>query len=95
METHDELCKIAQARAPQLYDEIFVTKNVHAGFYNMNIPYWMTENMAHYGSEEKILQWWLGSTIHRNAIEGDYKYSCGACSGNSCAQLFTNFTPKS
>ncbi len=91
---NDELCQIAQTRAPQLYDEIFITRNVHAGFYDLQLPYWTTENMAHYESEEKIIEWWLGSTIHRNALEGSHTYSCGACQGNSCVQLFTSFVPK-
>jgi uncharacterized protein YkwD len=93
-EKDDQLCRLADARAPELYDEIFVTGKIHQGLYDRNLPYWITENMAHYDSEEEILKWWLGSTIHRNAIEGNAKYSCGTCSGNSCAQLFTNYTPK-
>lgn len=90
----EKLCALAQSRGPELYNEIFVTKNVHAGFYSRKLPYWITENMAHYGSEEIIVKWWLGSGIHRRAIEGNYTYSCGACYGNSCAQMFTSYTPK-
>lgn len=93
-EKHEYLCNIANTRAPQLYDEIFINHNVHAGFYAMNLPYWITENMAHYESEEKIMQWWLNSSVHRQAIEGNHTYSCGACFGNSCAQLFTSFVEK-
>lgn len=91
----EQLCKVADYRKPQLYDEIFTSGNIHKGFYDLNLPYYITENMAHYGSEQAILNWWLGSPIHSAAIEGNSKYSCGACSGNSCAQLFTNYTPKS
>lgn len=94
LEKHDYLCNVAKNRAPQLYDEIFITKNVHAGFYEMNLPYWITENMAHYDSEDIIMQWWLNSTIHRNAIEGNHRYTCGACHGKSCVQLFTSFVKK-
>lgn len=93
-EKHPELCKLAESRAPELNNEIFGSSWIHAGFYSRNIPYWMTENMASYPTEEAVVQWWLGSTVHRAAIEGDYQYSCGACSGNSCSQLFTNFSPK-
>ncbi len=93
-EKHADLCTIAQSRAPQLYDEIFVTKNVHAGFYALNLPYWTTENMAHYDTESVIMKWWLNSTIHRNAIEGSHRYTCGACQGKSCVQLFSSFIPK-
>ncbi|CAN5198560.1 hypothetical protein BH09PAT2_BH09PAT2_03130 [soil metagenome] len=94
LEKNEELCKLAQSRAPELNDEIFVNHNVHAGLYSRNIPYWITENMASYPTEERIMQWWLNSYIHRKAIEGSNKYTCGACSGNSCAQLFTSFIQK-
>lgn len=89
-----ELCSLAQSRAPELYNEIYVTGKVHEGFYKRNLPYWITENMASYPTENAIVNWWLGSTIHRNAIEGNYKYSCGACDGSSCTQLFTSYIPK-
>lgn len=93
-EKHPDLCKLAESRAPELHNEIFGSSWIHAGFYNRDIPYWITENMASYPTEEAVVQWWLGSTVHRAAIEGDYQYSCGACSANSCAQLFTSFSPK-
>lgn len=89
-----QLCELAEARAPELHDEIFSTKRLHEGLYNRNIPFWITENMAHYPSEEIIVNWWLNSAIHRAAIEGDSTYSCGACYGDSCAQLFTSYMPK-
>lgn len=91
---HGELCKLAEYRKPQLFDEIFTSGNMHKGLYDLKLPYYITENMAHYSTEQKVVSWWLGSYIHRSAIEGDYSYSCGACSGNSCAQLFTNYAPK-
>lgn len=91
---HDYLCKLANDRKPELYNEIFGTAYVHQGLYDRNLPYWITENMASYPTEEKIVSWWLNSTIHRRAIEGPYTYSCGACSGNSCTQLFTNFVSR-
>lgn len=90
----EQLCKLAQSRAPELYNEIFVSKSVHNGLYARSLPYWITENMAHYDSEEYIVSWWLRSWVHRAAIEGDKLYSCGACSGNSCTQLFTSYIPK-
>lgn len=93
-EKHPELCKLAQARAPELYNEIFGDGYIHEGFYKRNIPYWITENMASYSSEDANVNWWLNSTVHRTAIEGNYKYSCGACSGNSCTQLFTSYLSK-
>lgn len=93
-EKDGQLCSLAVSRGPELYDEIFKNHNVHAGLNNRNLPYWITENMAHYDTEEKVFSWWMNSGLHRRAIEGDFKYSCGECYGNSCAQLFTSYTPK-
>lgn len=93
-EKNDFLCKVAQDRRPQLTNEIFGTKYIHEGFYEMNLPYWITENMAFQNSEESILSWWLKSSLHRRAIEGNFTYSCGACAGDICIQLFTNFIPR-
>lgn len=90
----DKLCTLAVERGPELYNEIFVTHNIHGGFYNRNIPFWITENMKYGDSEEAIFNWWLSSSIHRKAIEGDFLYSCGTCYGKSCAQLFTSYQPK-
>lgn len=91
----DRICQIAEGRAPQLEHEIFGGGGMHSGFRALNLPYWATENMIHQPNEQAALNWWLNSPIHRRAIEGDYTYSCGACQGNNCAQIFTNFTPKS
>ena len=90
----DQLCALAKERGPELYDEIFVTHNIHGGFYSRNLPYWITENMKYGDSEENVFNWWLSSSIHRKAIEGNFTYSCGECYGNSCAQLFTSYQPK-
>ena len=88
------LCSLAKTRSTELHDELFVNGNLHSGLYNRNLPYWITEN-AKYGSNEAgTMQWWLHSPIHRAAIEGNYIYSCGACQGSQCSQLFTSFTPK-
>lgn len=89
-----ELCSLANSRVSEIDNEIFGSSTIHAGFRARNIPYWITENMAGYGSEQANVNWWLGSTIHRNAIEGDYKYSCGACTATSCVQLFTSYLLK-
>lgn len=89
------LCQLAQTRSTELYSELFVKGGLHSGLYNRNLPYWVTEN-AKYGSNEAgTVQWWLNSPIHRSAIEGDHVYSCGACQGTQCSQLFTSYTPKS
>lgn len=93
-EKEEKLCAMAQERGPELYDEIFTNGNIHGGFYKRNFPWWITENMKHGASEELVFNWWLSSPIHRKAIESDFIYSCGECYGNSCAQLFTSYTPK-
>lgn len=92
---HADLCALAQSRAPELYREIFVTRNLHGGLYARNLPYYVTENMIHQPSEQAAFNWWMRSSLHRRAIESSqHIYSCGACEGNSCAQLFTSFQPK-
>lgn len=93
-EKEDKLCKLAESRGPELYDEIFVSGDIHGGLYKRKIPFWITENMINQPNEEAAMNWWLHSSIHRKAIEGDFKYSCGVCWGNSCAQLFTSYVPK-
>lgn len=90
----ERICSVATSRGPELFDEIFVTHTMHAGFYALNLPYWATENVAHFGSESIIVNWWLNSPVHRSAIEGNYTHSCGACLGNSCSQIFTSFVAK-
>lgn len=88
------LCQLAEARSYELHDELFVKGGLHSGLYNRNLPYWVTED-AKYGSNEAgTVRWWLNSPIHRAAIEGNYAYSCGACQGTKCSQLFTSYTPK-
>lgn len=93
-EKEERLCKLAESRGPELYEEIYVTGDIHGGFRDRLIPYWMTENMVSQPTVESAFAWWMRSSLHRSAIEGDYKYSCGTCYGNSCAQLFTNYLPK-
>jgi uncharacterized protein YkwD len=88
------LCTLAQSRAPEVYNEIYVTHNMHAGLKNRDIPYWLNENIISYRDNDGAFNWWMHSPVHRSAIEGDFAYSCGACYGNSCSQLFSNFVPK-
>lgn len=90
----EQLCALAQERCPELYDEIFTSGNIHGGLYNRNLPFWITENMKYGDNEHDVLNWWLSSSIHRKAIEGNFLYSCGECYGNSCAQLFTSYVAK-
>lgn len=89
------LCTLAQTRSFELHDELFVNHNLHSGLYNRNLPYWITEDAKWGSNEAGTVKWWLNSPIHRHAIEGDYTYSCGACNGTQCSQLFTSYTPKS
>lgn len=87
------LCSLAQSRGAELAGEV-ASGRLHSGLYGRNLSYWVTENMKYGGNEEQTVAWWLNSPIHRAAIEGSYKYSCGECAGNTCAELFTSYTPK-
>lgn len=86
-------CELAVSRAPEINAEV-AGGHMHSGLHNRNLPYWNTENIITMNSEESAFNWWINDTIHREAIEGAYTYSCVACSGNACAQEFTNFQPK-
>lgn len=87
-------CTIAQQRAPQVYNEIFVTGTMDAGLKAMNLPYWITENIINNVTEQDAVDWWLNDNTHRQVIQGNYKYSCVACSGYSCVQIFTSYITK-
>ena len=91
----EALCSLAKTRSMELNDELFVNHNLHSGLYNRNLPYWITEDAKWGSNEAGTVNWWLNSPIHRAAIESDYVYSCGACNGSMCSQLFTSYTPKS
>lgn len=90
----DKVCEVTRERVNEINNEIFVTGRLHAGFYAKNLPYFATENLIYAQTEEKALNWWLNSSIHRAAILGSSKYSCLECSGNSCSEVFTSFDPK-
>lgn len=90
----EKVCEIVKERANEIHNEIFVTGYLHAGFYAKNLPYFATENLIYAQTEERALSWWLNSPIHKAAIAGNSKYSCLECSGNSCSQVFTSYTPK-
>lgn len=93
-EKDENLCRITNSRAPEIYKEIFVSKNMHQGIRKRNFPYFITENLIYAQSEEKALKWWLNSPIHKRTILGDSKFSCGDCIGQTCVQLFTSYLPK-
>ncbi len=94
LQKDDRLMDIARSRAPEIFDEIFVNHNMHAGFYGRNLPYWATENIIYHHSEESALQWWLHSSVHRHAIEGQYQFAGIGCDGKACSMIFSNFEPK-
>lgn len=94
-EKDDDLCQIAESRLPELHDEIFGETPMHEGMRTRTFDYWVTENLIHVATEERALDWWLNSPIHRKALESpNHTHSCIACTGNSCTMLFTSFIPK-
>lgn len=93
-EKDERLCKIAETRGPQLNNEVFGDGVIHQGMRDMNLPYWNTENVVAYETEQKNFDWWISDDIHRRAIESNNKYSCGTCFGNACVQEFSSFVPK-
>ena len=92
-EKDERLCKMAQERAPQIKGELS-NGTLHKGFKDYNLPYWATENIAAYSNIQDNLKFWLSDYIHKKAIESNNKYSCVACDGASCSQIFTSFVPK-
>lgn len=89
-----QVCAIAAGRREEIVQEIFVTGQLHAGFWGDNNPFWATENMIWQHSEKLAMNWWLNSPIHRAAIEGDYLYACGTCNGEVCNMIFSSLIPK-
>ena len=89
---HQDLCTIAQSRVSELDEEIFGPTPMHQGMRDRNFSYWITENLIHQPTEEAAFNWWISSPVHRRAIESStHIYTCGACQGNNCTQLFTSF----
>ena len=92
-EKNEEVCQLAQTRSTEIVAEI-QNGTLHSGLYNRPLAYWIWEN-AKYGSDEAgTVAWWLSSPVHHQSIVGDYKYSCVACTGSYCSELFTSFVPK-
>ncbi len=90
----DQICSVANSRAPEIDSEIWVTHTMHAGFYARNLPFWATENLISMQNEQEALNWWIHSPVHNAALTGNYKYACTACSGRSCSMIFSNLEPK-
>ena len=93
LQKDDRACQVAASRAPEIAAEI-AGGHMHSGIRDRNLPYWNSEIIITMRTEEEAFNWWINDTIHREAIEGNYTYSCVACSGNACVQEFTNFQPK-
>jgi uncharacterized protein YkwD len=93
LEKDERLCKIAEGRAPQVNGELS-SGNLHKGFKELNLPYWATENIAAYATMKENFNFLVTDYIHKKAIESDAKYSCTACSGTSCSQIFSSFVSK-
>lgn len=97
LQKDDNLMNMAKERAPELFDEIFVNGNMHAGFYQRanSYAYYLTENIIYNHSEAGALNWWLGSPIHRAALENpSHTFTGIACSGMTCSMVYTHFQPK-
>ncbi len=89
----ERTCSLAAARSTEIAAEI-AAGTLHSGMYGRNLPYWNTENAIALPTEEAAFNWWLGDSIHRQALEGNKIYSCAACSGKYCVQEFTSYQPK-
>ena len=92
-EKDGRVCAIAQGRSPELNVEM-ANGTMHSGLFGDNHPFWVTENMISMRSNEEAFNWWLNSPVHRGQLQGNFKYACAACDGNTCALVFTNFTSK-
>ena len=53
------VCEVARVRAPAIEAEI---RNgvMHSGLKAMGLPYWITENIISYSTEEQAFNWWAG-----------------------------------
>lgn len=93
-EKDEKLCVLAEARANEAYNEIWVTYSMHSGLRNRNLPYRVWENLISQNSESQALTWWQNSYIHNQGLTSDMKYSCCKCNGKSCSLLITSYVPK-
>ena len=89
----EKSCSLAASRAPEIEQEV-ATNTMHSGLRARNLPYWNTENIISMRNETEAFNWWINDQIHKDAIESSNTYSCMACTGNSCAEEFTNYQMK-
>lgn len=82
------LCDIASDRA----DDFDYS---HAGLYEKysGYRYVIQENLVYnYLNEQASLNGWLGSPGHLSTLKKPYLYSCIACDGRYCSQIFSSFS---
>jgi uncharacterized protein YkwD len=89
LEKDSKVCELASSRTPELEAE-FTSGSLHRGFYARQMPYRAAENVIYMRSEQAAVNWWMNSGVHRSQLLGNYKYSCVACQGQSCTQIFAN-----
>lgn len=84
----ERLCAIAQDRV--LNDP---PMDNHAGLYKKysNLPYAVGENLGKTFPEEVMLSHWLFSPGHAAALRKPWTYTCIACNGIYCSQIFSSF----
>lgn len=44
-----------------------------------------------YASEDRTLQGWLNSPLHKKNLTDNYKYSCLRCESDRCVQVFASY----
>jgi uncharacterized protein YkwD len=89
LEKESKVCELATSRTPELSAE-FASGFLHRGFYARQVPYRAAENVIYMRTEQAAVNWWMNSSVHRSQLLGNYKYSCVACQGQSCTQIFAN-----
>ncbi len=93
LQKDERSCNLAASRSPEVAGEV-ASGALHSGLHARALPYWNTENIISMNSEEGAFNWWLNDPIHHQAIVGNFTYSCVSCTGNNCAQEFTNYQAK-
>lgn len=84
----ERLCKIAEDRV--LNDKFL---DDHEGLFRKysNYPYVISENLNYAISEKAMLDGWLNSPEHAQALRKPYTHSCIYCYNGYCSQIFSSF----